>query len=200
MKKKYWILTVLIPFLLSSCSFLSPVPAESQNKYVLNTLPQAKIKKPKRQVTLFVTQPETHSSYQTKQMAYSTQPYQIAYFAKNVWGSKPAEMLHPLIIQSLQKTHYYHAIIAPPVSGRFDYSLNTQIEELLQDYTHQTAILRLTVRAEIVRMSTYKVIATKEFVITQPILQKSPYGGVYAANQAAAEMLQQLTQFCLKNT
>ncbi len=193
-------LFIVITMLLSSCSFLSPVPTETQNKYVLNTLPPTKVKRSYRRITLVVAQPETSSLYRTTKMAYSIQPYQIAYYAKNSWVSQPSDMLQPLIMQSLQNTHYYHAVIAPSIGGQSDYRLTTQIDELLQDYTHGTAVFRLRVRADIIRMSNYKVVATKQFVITRPIMQKSPYSGVYAANQTTAEMLRQLTQFCLTNT
>jgi cholesterol transport system auxiliary component len=198
MKNLYWLLIVCITFFISSCTLLSPVHVESKNNYVLNTLPETTIKKSRRRITLFVADPSTNSLYDTRQIAYSVQPYQIGYFAKNMWVSKPSDMLQPLIVQSLQNTHYFHAVIAPPVSGQYEYSLNTQIEELLQDYTHAPGILHLTVKAEIIRMSSQKIIASKQFIITIPIPQKSPYGGVFAANKATKEMLRQLTQFCLK--
>lgn len=200
MKKLYWLIMGCILLTLLSCSIFSPVPVESQNKYVLNSLPSSYIKKSHRAITLMVTEPDTKSFYNTRLMAYTTSPYQIAYFAKSTWISEPADMLQPLIIQALQNTHHYHAVISPAVAGRYQYRLNTQIEELLQDYTHVTAILRFTIRADIVRALDNKVIATKRFVVIQPILQRSPYGGVLAANQATAEILRQLTQFCLKNT
>jgi cholesterol transport system auxiliary component len=132
-------------------------------------------------------------------MAYSIHPYQISYYAKSAWLGKPSDMLQPMIIQALQNTHRFHAVISPGTGASAQYSLNTNIEELLQDYSRGGAFLRLTVRAQIIRLSSNQVIATQQFVIVQPMLQASPYGGVMAANQATAAMLQQLTRFCLKN-
>ncbi|HSW68907.1 MAG TPA: ABC-type transport auxiliary lipoprotein family protein [Gammaproteobacteria bacterium] len=199
MKKTAWFFIALSIFLISSCSLLSSAPTEPEHRYVLNTLPDTTIKKPRRQITLFVAEPTASASYNTEQMAYCTQPYQINYFVKNSWNIPPAEMLQPLIIQTLQNTHHYHAVISESVAGQADYILNTQIEKLLQDYSHQRAELHLIVRAEIVRTANYKVIASKQFIIIKPILAICPNGGVYAANQATAEMLRQLAQFCLKN-
>lgn len=196
----YGLLTALTLLLLCSCSVFSPVSVDSQNKYILNQLPHPDVKKSTRHVTLFVAQPDAETYYKTNQMAYRTRPYQIAYYAKNVWLSPPADMLQPLIIQSLQNTRHYHAVIEPGIDGRYDYVLNTQIQELLQDYSFSPCLLRLTVKAEIIRMANYKIIATKQFVIKIPIAQASPYGGVIAANQATAEMLRQLTRFCLNHT
>jgi cholesterol transport system auxiliary component len=198
MKNLYWLTLVLFTFLLSSCSIFS-APADPKTKYVLNTVPCVPVKKQRGNIVILVPEPHTISVYNTPQIAYSTAPYQISYFSKNTWASHPAEMMQPLIIQALQNTHYFRAVMGQSIGGGYNYTLNTEINELLQDYSHQIPLLRLTVRAQIVRLSNSKIIASKEFVVVTPILQKSPCGGVYAANLATAEMLRQLTQFCLKN-
>ena len=36
----------------------------------------------------------------TTQMAYSTEAYQIAYFAKNEWAETPSQMIQPLIVKT----------------------------------------------------------------------------------------------------
>ncbi len=185
--------------LLAGCSILSPVSGD-QNHYVLNKLPPIPAKKTPHPVTLLVARPDATVFYKTNQMAYSTHPYQIAYFAKNVWATSPTDMLQSLIIQSLLNTHYYHAVIPPGVSARYDYVLNTQVEKLLQDYTASPGMLRLIVKAEIVRMANYKIVASKQFVVNVPISPTSPCGGVVAANKATADMLRQLTDFCLDHT
>ena len=199
MNKIYGLSIALLIGILTSCSIFSPVKSEPQTKYVLDNVPRVHPKKPHRPITLLVAQPETNSAYHTNQIAYRTQPYQIAYYAKHQWVDRPGEMLRPLIVQALQDTHYFHAVITPPSTGHYDYIVNTQIEEVLQDYSHNMPVVRLTVRAEIIRATNYKVIATKQFQIIKPIIQCSPYAGVFVMNQATADMLQQLTQFCLKN-
>ncbi len=199
MKNIYWLTIALITFLLSSCSLFFSAPDDSKTKYVLNSVPAVPVKKHRRHTVLLVSEPNTVSVYNTSQIAYSRAPYQVAYFAKNTWAGYPADMLQPLIIQTLQNTHYFHAVVSQSIGGGYDYSLNTEIVELLQDYSQSVPLLRLTVRAQIVRLSNSRIIATKEFVIVTPILQKSPCGGVYAANIATKEMLRELTQFCLKN-
>lgn len=194
------LLIALLTLTLASCSLLSPVPDDSQHKYVLSSVPAAQHKKPRQQITLLVAQPSTNSLYNTKLIAYSTAPYQIGYFAKSMWISKPSDMLQPLIVQALQNTHYYHAVISPSIAGGYQYSLNTQIEELLQDYTQGQAVIHFTVRAQIVRTINNKVIASKQFDVIEPIQKKCPYAGIYATNRATAEILRQLTEFCLKKT
>ncbi len=195
---KISLLSVFVILLLTSCSVFSPVKIEPQTTYVLNTLPQPTIKKSARHITLLVMPPETNSVYKTTRIAYTTRPYQVGYFAKNAWAEQPADMIYPLIIQTLQNTRHFYAIATMSNPVNYDYVLNTQIMELLQDYTHVTGLVFLTVRAEITNAKTNRIIATKEFTIVEDFLQKNPYCGVAATNHATARMLQQLAEFCVR--
>lgn len=184
--------------ILTSCSFLSPVKPATSNQYVLNKIPANIPIKNTRSINLFVSTPNTAPMYNTKQMAYTIKPYQIAYFSQNSWAETPSDMLQPLLLQTLQNTHYFRAVSAPPSTGQFNYVLNTQILTLLQDFTHPMPLLVVAVRVQITKLSTNQVIATRQFTINQPILQRTPYAGVYAANDAVAKILREITLFCLE--
>lgn len=192
------ILIILCVFMLSACSLLSPVKTDTANKFILNKVPEVVPTKKMHSAILLVAAPETRPIFNTTQMAYTIKPYEIAYFSQNQWAETPAEMLQPLLVQTLQNTHHFKAIATPPYNGHFDYVLNTQILELTQDFTHRVPMLVMTVRAQINRISTNEIIATKQFSFTQPIPQGTPYGGVYAANNAAAFILERIAAFCLE--
>ncbi|MEO8402362.1 MAG: ABC-type transport auxiliary lipoprotein family protein [Gammaproteobacteria bacterium] len=200
MNKNFFFSLLLLMLGLTSCSMFSPVKLDTQHKYVLDSLPNPEIKKSGRHSTLLVAQPETNSIYRTTQMAYTVARYQVGYFAENSWAERPGDMLQPLITETLQNTRHYHAVLMPSTLGKYDYILNTQIQTLLQDYTHMPATLEMTLRAEIVRAATNRVIATKQFTVIEIIPQRTPYSGVAAANRATASILRQLAQFCLRST
>lgn len=185
----------LIAALNTSCSMFSPVKVAPSTTYVLNKVPQPVTKKPTRQISVLVTQPMTDNIYGTSQMVYSTRPYQISYFAKNRWAEPPAQMLQSLMIQTLQKTHYFHAV--SPALGNYDFILNSQLIELRQVFFANRSYVHLTVRTQIVSTTTNNVLASKEFSIVQPAPQSSPYGGAVAANYAMANLLNQWAYFCL---
>lgn len=189
---------ILFVFLLESCSLFSPIKTEPQTSYQLTRLPQPQIQKSHHSVTLLVMQPGTSAVYHTKKMAYSIKPYQIAFYANNTWAQSPGNMLQPLMVQALQNTEHFHAILTPASPGHYDFILNTEIQQLVQDYTNRVDLLRFTLRAEITNALTHKVIATKEFSVIEPIQHETPYAGVAAANCATEKLLQQLTAFCLR--
>jgi cholesterol transport system auxiliary component len=128
-------------------------------------------------------------------MAYTSQAYQIAYFSQNEWAEPPSQMIQPLIIAALRRTHYFSEVFAPPHFGHHTYALRTEILELKQDFSSTPAILRLTMRFYLSREGTAQVIATKELSVQEPMRDRTPYAGVVAANDAMANVLRELARF-----
>jgi cholesterol transport system auxiliary component len=196
--KNYLILIATL--LLSGCSLLSPVQTEPAATYVLNTIPNHIPARSSHHAILLVSQPDTPPIYNTTQMAYTTKPYQVAFFGHNQWAETPSQMLLPLIIQSLQKTHYFRAVVTPPYVGEYNYLLATQILQLQQNFVRQPNVVEFSLRAQLIKMRSNQIIASKEFTVALPIRQKTPYGGVIATNRATGIILAELTNFCLQHT
>lgn len=198
MKKSYLSL-IAIMLTLTGCS-LSPVSSDPNSTYLLNTLPSHIPNKHRDAGTIFVMAPQTQPSYNTTRMAYTAKPYQIAYFARSQWAETPSQMLQPLIVQSLQNTHYYHAVASAPYMGKYRYVLTTDIIKLQQNYVMQPVSAEFYVRAQLSQATTGQVIATKLITVRVPIRCKTPYGGVMASNHATGKLLAELTNFCIEHT
>src|ERR1700746_2225153 len=95
---------VILSAVLSGCSLFSPVKVVVTKKYTLDETPMEVPSQKNRSLTLFVSEPESRPIYNTTQMAYTTQPHQIAFFSQNEWSETPSQMLHPLILKTLQNT------------------------------------------------------------------------------------------------
>jgi len=184
--------------LLSACSMFSPVNTGPTNTYMLNISPQPATKKPIGHINVVVPQPTTSPIYNTTDIAYTTHPYQIAYLAKSAWAETPPQMLQPLIIDTLQKTHYFYSVGSPTEISQYRYILNTQIIKLEQDFSYLPNTVRLVLRAQIIDASTSQILATKEFAASEMIQQNNTYAGIQAANRATARVLKQLANFCLR--
>ncbi len=189
---------IIASLLLTSCSLFSPVP-DVLNKYELHPTISHASTHHRGGASLLVNKPQAQPWYDTTNMAYSDHPYQVAYFAENAWAEEPANMLLPLMIQSLQQNKRYGVVIGPNTVARSEYELNTRLLTLLQDFNQKPAQLILSVRAELMRSSTRQVIATQTFTIREPLRAANPFGGVMAANRATTRFLQELNTFCLSH-
>jgi cholesterol transport system auxiliary component len=193
-------MTIIIALMLCSltaCSLFSPVAGT--NTYLIKTLPEnIPVHRP-HAVTLLVVTPDSLPVYNTTDMAYTSLPYQISFFAKNSWAETPAQMIKPLLIETLQKTRHYRSVNSSEIAGLSDFILHTHILELQQVFTLGSSSLHLKIDAQLVKTNTGLVVASKMFEIIIPA-QPTPYGGVTAANEAVAQMLEQITQFCLMHS
>jgi cholesterol transport system auxiliary component len=185
---------VLCAVLLSGCALLAPVKTDTK-KYALNDIPLDLPSERTHSATLLVLVPETESLYATTQMAYTTQAYQIAYFSRNEWAETPSQMIQPLIIETLRRTHYFGDVISSPDFGRHTFTLRSEILEIKQDFSSEPAMLQLTMRFYLSRAATNQVIATKELSAHEPMRERKPYAGVVAANEAMAKLLRELARF-----
>jgi cholesterol transport system auxiliary component len=131
-------------------------------------------------------------------MVYRDRPHQVAYFGQHEWAETPSQMLHPLVVKTLENTRYFRAVLTPPYTGRYTYALRTEILELTQDFTSQPATLLLSMRLQLTDAAAAHVIATKEISLREPMQQKTPYAGVAAANEATAKALQEVAVFVLE--
>lgn len=182
---------------LSSCSLMFPAKTEPANRYVLNEVPVMPAMR-RHDHILLVALPETSPMYDTRQIAYTDKPHRLAYYADNQWAATPAQMLQPLLVQTLQDTHHFSAVVSAPFQGHYDYQLNTQIQKLQIDFTRNPAMLNLTVFAQLISTSSNRLLAAREFSVSEPVMQANPYGGVMAANRAARIVLRQIAELCVR--
>ncbi len=174
----------------------SPVKTDNYTTYVLDTIP-CPVKKYNSHITLFVTPVEADPFYNTDDMAYTKCPHQVDYFAKNKWAETPARMLQPLIVQTLQNTHHFHAITTSRNAANYNYVLNTKILELRQIFIGKSSFVEFRLYAEIINPRTGRIIASKRFCVTEKACPNPP-GGVVAANSAVAIALNQLARFVVR--
>ncbi len=185
-------------FLLAGCG-LKPIHITPTQTYILNpTIPTIKAKP--SQLTLLVETPKANPAFDTTQMAYVNKPYQLAYFSYNQWADTPAQMLHPLLVEALQNTNHFHAVIGNANSTKYDMVLSTRMLELQQVFLQQPSQIQLSVRIQLVDNNSHRVIAIKQLTITEPATENNPYSGVMAANKATEKLLQQISEFCVVNT
>lgn len=184
---------------LTGCSVLPPTSAPAK-KLILDTLPAAVPQRTTSTSTLMLFMPQTRPLYDTMRMAYTVKPYQIDFYSQHEWGETPAQMLQPLLLKTMEGTHAFGAVLSPALHAPYSYALQTEISELVQDYTVEPAQLRLSLRLCLIDGATGRPIAMQQFVQREPLHSKGPEAGVAAANAAVARALREIAGFVLDHT
>jgi cholesterol transport system auxiliary component len=176
----------------------SPVKTPVTNEYQLSSYSTKQFVSKPKTITLLVTAPEAVSGYQTVEMRYINKPFQLESFTKNAWTSPPADMLYPLLVQSLQRTGYFHAVASTPTAGA-DYRLDTQLLTLDQNFLKKPSVLEFSVKIVLIHIDDNKVVASR--IISQQIAcpMETPYGGVIAANQASQQFTGAAAEFVISH-
>lgn len=147
--------------------------------------------------SILVSQPQAMAGYDTEEMLYMKKPFEIAPFAHNAWINPPADMLLPLITQSLQKSGYFYAVAASSSTEKTDYRLDTQLIELKQNFLCKPSRMEFIAKVAINRVSDERLIASKllSYQITTPL--DTPYGGVIAANKIMLMFTADINKFVI---
>lgn len=177
----------------------SPVKTPVTNEYQLSSLSLKKFVAKPRPITLMVSVPEAVPGYQTEEMLYIKKPFQVEPFAKNAWSSPPADMLFPLLIESLEATGFFYAVTSSPYSDEADYRLDTQLLHLEQNFLKKPSVIQLTVKVVLSRTDDKKIIASRIISKQVSCTQDTPYGGVIAANQAAYQFTAAVSDFVISH-
>jgi len=180
--------------LLCGCS---PIKKSVTNEYQINAYSIKQFRSKPVPVTLMVMPPEAVAAYQTSEMLYVTKPYQVASFAKNAWVDPPADMLYPLLVQSLQRTGYFKAVASGLNNEVSDYRLDTQLLKFEQNFLQRPSVMEFSAKIVLTRISDAKLMASQ--IISQhiPCPMDTPYGGVIAANRATFQFTAAANNFVI---
>lgn len=196
MKKNTILWLFVICYLLMSCS---PIKTPVSNQYTLSSFSNKQLAGKYSKKSILITAPESSAGYQTEEMVYVKKPFELSSFANNAWVDPPADMLFPLIMQSLQRSGYFYAVSSGPNSDLTDYRLDTQLIELKQSFLKKPSSVQLVVKAVLSHVKTNRIIASNVISLNVNCPMESPYGGVIAANKAVENFTAELAQFIVNH-
>lgn len=188
--------------LISSAIFLvacSPIKLPPLDSFTINSMQPAAVPKlASSHKTLFIADPGAAPGYNSNAMIYVMTPFKLESYSQNQWVAPPAQMLLPVIADAVRRTNYFSAVITPPFAGNTDYSLDTSLVNLQQEFLLPTSQEHLTMLATLINNSTNRVVATQRFDFQVPAPTNNPYGGVLAANTAAGMLSAKIAAFVTK--
>ncbi len=190
---------LIITGLLSACSLTKPMPTPTIVKYSISEVPTIPAEHHHLDKALLVSSMKSSSGYQSNDMLYMTEPFRLQSFAKNSWNAPPANMLQPLVVESLRNTHYFRVVLSSPSVVNTEYRLDTTLLKLQQEVMGSQSKVRLVIDASLIQARSNNVIASQRFEALVPA-SSNPQAGVVAANAAAQQVLQQLARFTIETT
>jgi cholesterol transport system auxiliary component len=180
--------------LLSGCTSFSAPRVASETVYVLEAQRAAKPAQVRRNLVLAISEPAARPGFDTPQMAY------VLHFVTSRWADQPAHMLEPLLVQAMEQSGSFRAVVQVPGAVPADIRLDTELIRLLHDFVTRPSRVQLTLRAQLIDLRGQRILAVKEFDESENAASENAYGGVTAANRALLRVLDQLVAFCVQES
>lgn len=138
---------------------------------------------------LMVARPRASAGYDSPRMLYLEEPARLDAFAHNRWAAAPPEMLEPLLVDALEATGAFRAVVDGGSGLRSDLRLDTEVLELQQEFFDRPSRIRLALRAILVDARSGDVLFSRTFETSEPAPGNDPESGVAAANAAVERLL-----------
>lgn len=201
-KLRRLIVTGLALITLSACSALKPSTTPQPTFYSLDSarrnLPAQAAVSPaphNAKLTLIVNPPRAAAGFDSQRIIYVRESHKLEYFAYSAWVDPPALMLTPLLVDAMQNSGAFSAVVPAPGAAVGDWRLDTEIIRLQHEFHTQPSRVRFTLRAYLIDSKTRRVVAWREFDDYATAASEDPYGGVVAANRVVQAVLDKLSVF-----
>lgn len=181
---------------------LLPKPAAAPTRYTLGdaapgsgpaSSPPASA--PAGAPSIVVAAPNAAPGFDSTRMIYLREPQVLQAYAYAEWVDTPSRLLLPLIVQALQSTGAFRAVLQAPSSAVGALRLETELLRLQHEHLQSPSMVRLTLRAVLLETATRKPLATREFDARVTAPSDSPAGCVAAAATATRQVLAELAAY-----
>lgn len=194
-KRTLQLLMGLSIVLLTSCSLLSS--SNPMQTYFLHVpMPSTAVIQPQFEHNLLVNLPQIAAGYNRTDMLYSRQPAQLAYYRHSQWLDTPSRMLHPLLVEYLEKQNLFSQVISANQAQLLgQWQLDSEILRLQQNFYTNPAEVEFKIRVQVIDTQRRYVVGGRLFHLHQAVSQNDAFGGVEATNQLMTQFLQQLSEW-----
>jgi cholesterol transport system auxiliary component len=145
--------------------------------------------------TLVVNVPVAQPGFDGPHMAYMQRPYEVSYYATHQWADSPARMLTTVLVQALEQTGYWRAIVPMPTSVRGDHRVEIDQLELVQTFLQKPSQVHLALRVQVIKLPEHLVLGTRLFDAAEVASTDDAYGGAVAANRAADKLVREVADW-----
>jgi len=132
------------------------------------------------------------------QMIYIRTPYQLEHYAYHRWVDAPARMLEPLLMDMLEESGLFSAVLSPDSPARVELQLDAELLYLQQVFSRDGSEVQLALSISLVNVAQARLISSQRFSIIEPVTEPTPYGSVLAANRATTRLLIVLRDFLVR--
>jgi cholesterol transport system auxiliary component len=148
---------------------------------------------------VLVSLPQAWPGYDSSRIAYVKRPEEMNYYAYSEWVDTPSRLIAPLLVRALERSGRFGAVLFTSSSAVADLRLDTELVSLQQEFYTYPSQGRVILRAQLINLTTGRVLRTQTFQAVTPAATEDPYGGVRALSQSLRRVLNEIVAFCIES-
>jgi cholesterol transport system auxiliary component len=141
---------------------------------------------PERRQVLLVNVPRAAAGYNSNRMVYVRQALTQEAYTRSVWVDTPARMLAPLLVNHLQQSGLFRAVLQAPSGAQADLRLDTTVVRLQQDFLQLPSRVHVEWQLSLMNTSKREVLAWHHIHVVRLAPSDDAAGGAQAGNAAMA--------------
>ncbi len=184
----------------SLCSFLaacSMLPNNNTEEISTYTLSLNKLTQPVSNAkgkTLLISLPNAVAGLDTIQQLYAYHNNDLRAYNKTQWIDTPSKMLLPLLVQRMESTGNFSAVLSANSTAIGELRLESELLKFYQDFSVKPSQWRIALRVQLLDVLQRQVLKTHIFEVSASAPAENSEGGVTAANQAVEQLLTQIAE------
>lgn len=136
--------------------------------------------------SIYVEAPDMNKSFNTNSILYTLKPHLFEEYAKNRWINLPSNMIHSYLLETVESSGIYNAVLSKRSSIEFDYILKTNVINLYHSVERDSSYAILKIRFDLV--SNNELLQTYSYNKKTLCNTTDAYGFVLAINKAFDEV------------
>lgn len=187
-------LAIIFTFLIS-CTTFNPVSLPNIQYYQLGAIDDIKVaqncKSDNNLPSIQITTMKSYTPYNTKNMIYSSDTYELSEYQLNKWVATPEQMLTTYIQQNLYLSCQYSQVVNSDFFTINKYRLVTQLLKLKQTISNNQGEVSLMIFAQLINNETNQVINSRVFN-EKGVGEANPNSYVIIANKLVHNFIEEL--------
>lgn len=178
-----------------ACAVLDALgPKEAPRVYMLERARKQPVTQAgvKQRPKIAVSVPQAWPGFGSMEIAYTTTSNRIEYYAQSAWVDSPARMIGSLLVQALEDSGLFSAVVEPSAGLAADLRIDCQIVKIQHEFATDRSVGRVVLRAQWINLASAQVLGTRTFDASVPAPSDDPPGAVAAINQALSNVIDRI--------
>lgn len=190
-------LSAFIPLCFGGCSSLFGVQALDGKLYQIPELRLSSDVAYKRQSGIRVSVRPAISSQllNSQKILFTSDGVEQGFYQFASWAEPPPKRVTSLLLQALEDSHIFDAVLFASTSAAADYQIVTELVECVHDIKESPGVARVRIRVEMINISSRELAGQRTFNKEVPVQSYDARGAVDAMTAAMHELVKEILEW-----